>query len=100
MTLLIELAPEVENRLTQEAERLGLPPAEYASRLIARELLPPEYDLDALLALPPAERARLLSSAAEDAAPLYQADLALPVAERELTAFTSLDAEPFHEYED
>jgi len=48
-----------------------------------------------LLTLPRAQRRRILAAAAENAAPLYEADLALPVAERELTAFTALDGEPF-----
>jgi len=48
-----------------------------------------------LLTLPSAERNRIMEQAAEAAAPEYEADLALPVAERELTAFTALDGEPF-----
>ena len=38
-----------------------------------------------------------MKAAAEDAAPLYAADLALPADERELTAFTALDGEPFYD---
>lgn len=53
------------------------------------------YDAAMLLMLPRAERNRILASAAEAAAPEYEADLARPVAERELTAFTALDGEPF-----
>jgi len=49
-----------------------------------------------LLSLPRTERNRILAIAAESAAPLYEADLALPVAERDLTAFTALDGEPFY----
>ena len=48
-----------------------------------------------LLTLPRAERNRILVEAAAEAAPEYEADLALPVGERELTAFTALDGEPF-----
>ncbi len=48
-----------------------------------------------LLTLPRVERRRILASAAEAAAPFYEADLTRPSAERELTAFTALDAEPF-----
>lgn len=48
-----------------------------------------------LLTLPRAERNRILAQAAESAAPEYEADLALPAAERELTAFTALDGELF-----
>ncbi len=50
-----------------------------------------------LLTLPRAERNKILAKAAESAAPEYEADLARPVAERELTAFTALDGEPFLE---
>ena len=56
-----------------------------------------QYDAATLLTLPRAERSRILALAAEAAAPEYEADLALPVAERELTAFTALDGEPFLE---
>ncbi len=48
-----------------------------------------------LLTLPRAERNRILAEAATEAAPEYEADLALPVGERELTALTALDGEPF-----
>lgn len=48
-----------------------------------------------LLTLPRTERRRILVAAAAAAAPLYEADLSLPAAERELTAFTALDGEPF-----
>ncbi len=56
---------------------------------------PEAIDAAYLLTLPRAERNRLLAQAAEAAAPEYEADLALPPAERELTAFTALDGEPF-----
>lgn len=50
-----------------------------------------------LLTLPRTERNRILEKAAEAAAPEYEADLARPVAGRELTAFTALDGEQFLE---
>ena len=53
-----------------------------------------------LLKLTIEERGLYLRAAAADAAPLYNADFALPPAERELTAFTILDGEPIYEYED
>ncbi|MGI4788255.1 MAG: hypothetical protein ACRYFS_05335 [Janthinobacterium lividum] len=56
-----------------------------------------QYDATTLLMLPRVERNRILALAAEAAAPEYEADLARPVAERELTAFTALDGEPFLE---
>jgi len=62
-------------------------------------MTPVAENIDAayLLTLPRAERNRILAKAAEAAAPEYEADLAHPVAERELTAFTALDGEPFLE---
>jgi hypothetical protein len=50
-----------------------------------------------LLSMPADERAVILAAAAEDAAPLYERDLTLPVADRELTALTALDGEPWHD---
>ncbi len=51
-----------------------------------------------LLKLSVSERAPLLQAMAEEAAPLYAADLALPHHERELTAFSALDgADPILE---
>ncbi len=61
---------------------------------------PERMDAAYLLTLPRAERYRLLAKAAEAAAPEYEADLARPVAERELTAFTALDGEPFFDEEE
>ena len=47
------------------------------------------------LGLPREEQDRIMEAATADAAPLYNADLALPVSERELTAFTALDGNDF-----
>src|SRR3989442_4093916 len=44
-----------------------------------------------LLQLPLEERRRILAEQAEAAAPLYEADLALPPELRELTAFTAIN---------
>lgn len=41
--------------------------------------------------MPEAERNRILSEAAADAAPLYEADLALPPEQRELTAISAIE---------
>jgi hypothetical protein len=49
------------------------------------------YTAAELLRMPIAERDRILRAQAERMAPLYEADLALPPHERELTAFTALD---------
>lgn len=50
------------------------------------------------LALPKAERSRILQTQVEGAAEEYEADLALPASERELTAFTALDGDALHDY--
>ena len=97
MTITIDLRPEVEARLVQKARTAQQPMSEYLNDLIESLLMPKEVDLEAFLALPREEQDRLMAAAAEDAAPLYAADLALPPAERELTAFTALDGEPFHD---
>ena len=60
----------------------------------------PRMTVRELLKAPREVRDAYMRAAAEDAAPLYNADLALPPAERELTAFTILDGEPIYEYED
>ena len=62
--------------------------------------VPPRLDYTAreLLSLPRDERRRIAEAQAALAAPMYEADLALPAHERELTAFESLnDYDPIHE---
>lgn len=96
MTLTIELTPEAEERLNRVARRAGVKPEDFARSLI--ESLPAATEMDLnrkytareLLKLPAAERERYLRAAAERAAPEYEADLALPKTERELTAFSAV----------
>jgi hypothetical protein len=109
MTLRLELPPELASWLKAEADRRGLPIAEYALNLLQANVpepaapipteqprpLPKAPTARELLALPPEERDRALAAQAEDAALLYEDDLSRPVAERELTALTALDGEPF-----
>ncbi len=97
MTIMLELTPEVEAQLTRQARQEGLLVKEYVQRAVEQLVKPKEFDINAFLALPRDEQDYILATAAEDAAPLYAADLALPVTERELTAFTALDGEPFHD---
>ena len=54
--------------------------------------------IDYLMSLSPEERGPFLEAAVEDALPLYEADLALSEAERQLTA--DLETGDFHDYED
>lgn len=38
MTLTLDLSPELESRLQQEAERLGVPPEAYVARIVEASL--------------------------------------------------------------
>jgi hypothetical protein len=91
MTLTIEVTPELESRLQAAAARNGLPVAEYARTVLERQVPPLALRV---ASLPPEEQDRIMAAAAEEAADLYNADLALPINERELTAFTALDSQP------
>ena len=101
MTLTIELTPEAEERLKQVARRAGVKPEDFARSLI--EGLPVITETDSerkytareLLKLPAMERERYLRAAAERAASEYEADLALPEAERELTALSGVSGADF-----
>lgn len=97
MTLVIEVPPEVEIRLQAAAAKRGIPVAEYAKALLERQVLPLAVRV---AALSPEEQDRLMAAAAEEAAELYDADLALSSGERELTAFTALDGEDFDDVDD
>ena len=93
----LTLTYEQEAKLQRKAAWLGKP-----VEVVLNELLEePEQQLPTarqLLALPKEERARILQAQAERALLEYAADLDLPVAERELTAFTALDEDPIYTY--
>lgn len=99
MPLILHLTPEQEQTLRREASQHGLNTEEYAIRRLMGEEIPPLKPMTTkeLLALPREERERYLAAAAAHAAPLYEADLALPADKRELTAFTALNGEPFYD---
>jgi hypothetical protein len=97
MTLVIEVTPEVETRLQAAAAKRGLSVTDYAKDLLERQVLPLALRV---AVLPPEEQDRIMAAAAEEAAELYEADLALPPAERELTAFTALDGEDYDDVGD
>ena len=97
MTLTIELTPEEAAKLHSLALIKGTDEAEALRGLLVQWSLQPLTARE-LLRLPKEEQARYLRAAAEHAAPLYEADLALPVEERELTALNALEGEPFCEY--
>lgn len=107
---MIELLPEIERKLREKAALTGqdvndllrLFLEEPFSQNDSREMLgnagrPREADPAYLLSLPKAERDKIMAAQFDAAAPLYAADLALPVEQRELTAFIALDSDPILE---
>lgn len=107
---MLELPSDLETRLRERAAQRGQAVEDYLRLILDQPLdrsdsrdfagnadRPRESDPAYLLSLPKVERDRIMEAQAIHAAPLYEADLALPVAERELTAFTALDGEPFLE---
>lgn len=100
MTTTIEVV--YERGIFRPLSPVSLEEGKRLSAILTDSPVPERIDAAYLLTLPDAERDRIMEAAAAAAAPLYEADLALPVAERELTAFTALDGEPFldEEYEE
>jgi hypothetical protein len=107
---MIELLPEIEHKLREKAALSGqdvndllrpfldAPLSQNGIRQYAGGVeRPREADPSYLLSLPKAERDRIMTAQFDAAAPLYAADLALPVEQRELTAFTALDDDPILE---
>lgn len=90
MTITIELNEEEAAKLIRLTEEQGASPADAFRSWLAA--VPPTHHLSAreLLRLPKKDRETYLRSAAEDAAPLYAADLARPDHEKELTAISSV----------
>jgi hypothetical protein len=93
----LTLTYEQEAKLQRKAARLGKP-VEVVLNEFLEETEPQVPTARQLLALPKEERSRILQAQAECAAVAYEADLDLPVAERELTAFTARDGETFYDY--
>ncbi len=105
---MLELPPDVEMQLREKAAQRGQAVADYLRQIVEEKPIsnpemagnvgrPREADPDYLLSLPLEERQRIMTAQFDAAAPFYAADLALPVAERELTAFTALDGDPILE---
>ena len=97
---MLELPPELEDHLRKKAARNGLAVTDYLWQIVGemplkgdnREMAgnadrPRESDPFYLRSLPKEERDRIMEAQCEAAAPLYEADLALPVEQRELTAW-------------
>ena len=106
---MLELPPDVEDKIREKAALHGQNVGDYLRLILDQPIdqsnrdfagttgRPREADPSYLLSLPKAERDRIIEAQAALAAPLYEADLALPVTERELTAFTALDGDPILE---
>jgi hypothetical protein len=100
MILTIELTAEQETALQAQASTAGLDASEYARQLLACDLAGPPtrtYTASELLKMPAEERSRYLRAAADLAAPEYEADLALPPHQRELTAISAIAGRDFLE---
>ena len=93
MTLILDIPSEVEGRLAEAARRQGKTPEQLVAETLRVSFAPPEAYPTArqLLAMPEADRNRILSEAAAHAAPQYEADLALPPEQRELTAISAIE---------
>ena len=70
MSLVLELAPEVESRLNVKAAEQGVAPTDYVARLIEREVTLRPMTARELLKMPREFQDAYLAAAA-DAAPLY-----------------------------
>ncbi len=94
LILKITLQQKEQKWLIARARQEGLTLEAYVQALIQRLTL---LDARQVRTLPREERNRLLAAQAAEAAALYEADLARPPAERELTAFTALDGAPVYD---
>lgn len=108
MSVTLKFSPDVEARLNSRAIGEGLDLTEPVRQMVESDLARKEvealktpeghWDFVRFRALPKADQTRILERAAQEAAPLYAADLALPAHERELTAFESLnDYDPIYD---
>src|ERR1051326_6995943 len=97
-------ATELKNRLSETLERAQREPVSIIKngRPYAVLVSQQEYErlthrptARELLAMPREVRAPYLQASAAAMEAEYRGDLAKPIAERELTAFTALDCEPF-----
>ena len=108
MSVTLEFSPDVEAWFNARAKEKGVDLAELVRQMAEENLVREEikdlktpdghWNYKRFLALPSADRTRLLEYMAKEAAPLYAADLALPPYERELTAFEVLnDYDPIYD---
>ena len=94
VTLEVNLKPDDQARLTNHAKRSGMTLEAYVQTIVEKLA---SSDAALLRSLSRADRNRILADQAVDAAALYEADLALPISDRELTAFSALDGDPVHD---
>jgi hypothetical protein len=94
LTLEVNLKPDDQARLTRCAKQSGMTLETYVQTIVEKL---GSSDVALLRSLSRADRNRVLSAQAIEAAALYEADLALPVKDRELTAFSALDGDPVHD---
>ncbi len=107
---MLELPADIEDGLRERAARHGQDVTDYLRQILGEPGgngerhepagdtgRPRESDPAYLLSLPLEERRRIMAAQFDEAAPLYAADLALPMEQRELTAFTALDGDPVME---
>ena len=100
MSLTIELTPEQETVLQEQASTAGLEASEYARQLLENDLaerINRTYTASELLQMPATEGSRSLRAATELAAPEYERDLGLSPRQRELTAISAIAGRDFME---
>ena len=93
--LSVLVTPLTEKCLQIQARQQGMSLPAYVQFVLERQAR--IMDPYALRQLPRDERNQLMALQAKEAAPFYEADLALPIEQRELTAFTALDAEAVYD---
>lgn len=96
-SITIDLSPDVEELLRRAAADRNLDERDYVRRLIEEEVLPRTPTAAELLVMSPEEREPYLVAASAALEEDYRNDLAKPSEDRELTALTALDGEPFHD---
>lgn len=94
LTLQVNLKPDDQARLANRAKRAGMTLETYVQTIVEKLA---SSDVGFLRSSSRADRNRVLSAQAIEAAALYESDLALPPADRELTAFSAIDGDPVHD---
>ena len=93
----VTLTTEQETKLQRKATRMGKPMMAVLDELL-NDQEPSTPTARQLLNMSKQERATILRAQIENAMRQYEADLLLPVEQRELTAFTALDGDACYDY--